>query len=156
MGLRYSDLDERDKQNFRGCLRLFGFTRLGTVQSDEDTIFKWLHADEGARGDILYLRFCHRFVRTFVIPTADVSPVASVRDMGYTITFLCVWRQLTEEYPKMTMKDNFLSRETYTDVLLTAMTVVLLVKVYREFFNKLDLFLTNTPRGVGLAGPKGG
>ena len=25
-----------------------------------------------------------------------------------------------------------------------------------QFFNKLDLFLTNTPRGVGLAGPKGG
>jgi hypothetical protein len=24
------------------------------------------------------------------------------------------------------------------------------------FFNKLDLFLSNTPRGVGLAGPKGG
>ena len=134
LGLRYSDLDERDKQNFRGCLRLFGFTRLGTVQADEDTIFKRLHADEGARGDILYLRFCHRFVRTFVIPTADVSPVASVRDMGYTITFLCVWRQLTEEHPKMSMKDNFLSRETYTDVLLTAMTVVLLVKVYRECY----------------------
>jgi hypothetical protein len=56
LGLRYSDLDER----------LFGFTRLGTVQADEDTIFKRLHTDEGTRRDILYLRFCHRFVRTII------------------------------------------------------------------------------------------
>jgi hypothetical protein len=134
LGLCYSDLDERDKQNFHGCLRLFGFSRLGTLQPPEDVIFGRLRADEGMLGDIMYLRFCHRFVRTFVLPTAEVSPVSSVRDMGYTITFLAVWRQLCLESDDMTLKHNFLSRETYTDVLLTAMTVVLLVKVYRDYY----------------------
>jgi hypothetical protein len=134
LGLCYSDLDERDKQNFHGCLRLFGFTRLGTLQSHEYVIFGRLRADKGILGDSMYLRFCHCFVQTFVLPTPEVSPFSSVRDMGYTITFLAVWRQLTLKSDDMTLKQNFLSRETYTDVLLTAMTVVLLVKVYRDYY----------------------
>ena len=134
MGLRYSDLNERDKQNFAGCLRLFGFNKDGSVKQSGDTTFEMLRPDDGMMGDILYLRFCHRFVRTFLVPTSEVDPLSSVVDMGYTITFLALWRQLVVEGTSSTLKDNFLSRETYTDVLLTAMTVVVLVKVYRDFY----------------------
>jgi hypothetical protein len=52
--------------------------------------------------------------------------------MGYTITFLS-WKQLVVQSKDQTVGKNMLSRETYTDVLLTAMTIVLLVKAYREY-----------------------
>ena len=133
LGLRGTDLDERDKQNFVGCLRLFGFKPDGTAQTLEHTTFGQLNPSEGMRADIMYLRFCHRFVRTFIVPTDETDPRASVRDMGYTITFLSLWKQLVVQSKDQTVGKNMLSRETYTDVLLTAMTVVLLVKVYREY-----------------------
>ena len=136
LGLQFSDLNERDKQNFGGCLRLFGFNPDGSERAHGDTIFGMLHSSEGMSGDILYLRFCHRFVRTFVVPTSDIDPLDSVRDMGYSITFLAIWSKLVEESETANFKENFITRETQTDVLLTAMTVVVLVKVYREFYPK--------------------
>lgn len=115
LGLQFSDLNERDKQNFGGCLRLFGFNPDGSERAHGDTIFGMLHSSEGMSGDILYLRFCHRFVRTFVVPTSDIDPLDSVRDMGYSITFLAIWSKLVEESETANFKENFITRETQTD-----------------------------------------
>ena len=138
LGLKYSDLDERDKQNFNACLRLAGFKLDGTMLPSGNAVYEQLNPDDWSSGDILYLRFFHRFLRPFVSPPTSpyCSPVSVIKDMAYCIAFLGYWRQLCKESTESTTKKHFLTWQTYSDVLHICMNMILSVKLYRVHYPK--------------------
>ena len=119
-GLGARDLDQRDKQNWPGTLRLFGFTKDGVPT---DAFHGMLHKDRHSRADWLYLHAAHRFARIFVCKNRSV--LQHVKDAAYVLTHVGLWHQLCIESRDCTLKDNFLTRETYTDTVISMSVQVL-------------------------------
>ena len=60
--------------------------------------------------------------------------------------FLKLWRLWIHQHPSYSLKQNFISKEAYTDIQLSCHFVVLLIKMFRDFYPSLKcpLHLTGT------------
>jgi hypothetical protein len=137
LGLRANDLNASDKQNYEACLRLFGFRNdksKGVVVEDR-TILHAFAGDADYRGLHLFLQFCHRFARIFLIRT--LSPSEMLYECGWCLAFIGYWDMSVTHSKKETKKANFLTLETKVDIILLLNGMVLAIKTFSTYHGNI-------------------
>lgn len=147
LGLKYNDLNPKDKTNYDACLRLFDFKReqrgvhkggkSWTVECvlPTDTIRRRLALTPEYRGLWWYLEFCHRFTRLFLVKGLDPREIAY--GCGWCLSFLGYWHLATSVGVKantLSMAKNFITMELWTDIASTLNSMLLLLRVYHDHF----------------------
>jgi hypothetical protein len=142
LGIRANDMNATDKQNYEACLRLFGYKRKvtliagqrkGIVTMCEDTTILDAFKDEvDYRGLYLFLLFCHRFAKIFLIRT--LSPSDILHECGWCLAFIGYWDMSITSSPTATKKKNFLTLETKVDVINILNNIVLGVHAFSILF----------------------
>ena len=61
-------------------------------------------------------------------------PIATIEDCAYCIFFLVFWRRDVEQRQRTDLKKNFITSETYQDVLCLCQSLIVAVTWYREKF----------------------
>ena len=74
---------------------------------------------------------CWRYVDVFLSQTASL--LTRVVHASYVCNFLRIWRGSVCHNPDQSLKTNFISRETYIDMLISCHFAVLLIKLTRDF-----------------------
>jgi hypothetical protein len=149
------DLLHSNKQHWDGVVRMF---------SDKTVNWAKERAEKDARIKPTYsfLYFGSRLLRMVNgdcdQPASGISPTKmsvlrrqAVADAAFCMVFLLLWRYWlsklanTEDLPDgiekpYSVKDNFMTRETFLDIILLCQCRILLVKLYREKFPKFRTF----------------
>jgi hypothetical protein len=129
--LKLSDLDPHDKQNWDGLRNLFDFIvdkRKGVVY-EKSTVRDAFRTGGDYYGLWLFLTFAHTYTRIFIMKDRQVIQV--LEDCGFCLAFLAYWRKGMDDIKvSTTIKDNFLTSETYQDIVLSLNAVVLLAKLF--------------------------
>ena len=127
-GLQQSDVDCPDRMNQESAQQLL-FAKVrnclsrintGEVQPQEDVI-----------GSINYLYMTWRYVEIFY--SLSASLLEGVISASFVCNFLRIWRFWVYQTGDLNLQQNFISRETYQDVLLSCHHVVLFIKASRDF-----------------------
>lgn len=72
----------------------------------------------------------HRFLRIFII--SGRAPQETVVDCGFVIFFFSLWRREIQLHSNLTVNINFISSQTYHDLISACSAVVVAVKQMRH------------------------
>ena len=132
-GLQQSDVERQDRMNWESAQRIL-FPKVSECldkiqRGDNNLVQKNVH------GTILYLKLCWRFVEIFYSHTATL--LDRVHNASTGTNFMRIWRlwiyRKGEEEGHVSLKMNFLSRETFQDVSLACHYAVTLICASRDF-----------------------
>lgn len=135
LGLLGSDLDPANKQSYTGMLKVFDFAlhEASASVTEVTKVRDEMLQDDEYYGIYLYVEFCHRYLRIFVIKGR--SPDDIVMDAAFCIMFIGFWRRdikLRSHCASLT--HNFITTETARDVLISCNMAILLVKCFGVCF----------------------
>jgi len=149
------DLLHSNKQHWDGVVRMFSDKTVNWAkqQAEKDPRIKPTYS---------FLYFGSRLLRMVNgdcdQPASGISPTKmsvlrrqAVADAAFCMVFLLLWRYWlsklanTEDLPDgiekpYSVKDNFMTRETFLDIILLCQCRILLVKLYREKFPNFRIF----------------
>ncbi len=141
-GLTRDDVERRDRQNWRSAQRLV-FLQVQECLQELITGNRTTAPNNLLKGTLVFLKVIWMYVEIFC------SPVASLRQRivyAATVThFLGIWRAFVRQSRDFSLHKNFLSRETFTDVLLSTHFAVILICYMRDNF-------PNVPCRLDLSG----
>jgi hypothetical protein len=142
LGLCATDLSAADKQNYEACLRLFGYKRkrvkiAGKRCSESEivedfTILKAFEDEADYKGLYLYLLFCHRFAKIFLI--RSLTPSEVLFECGWCLAFIGYWDMSVTVAKGATKKLNFLTLETKVDLINILNNTVLGIHTFSIFY----------------------
>ena len=127
-GLRQSDIDRIDRMNWESAQRLmFPKVRecLEKINSGNGV------AKEHVLGTAVFLKMCWMFVEIFQSLTASI--LLRVQYASCVANMLRIWRVWISRHPTLTLKDNFVSTETYKDIIIACHHTVLITMASRDF-----------------------
>ena len=136
-------MNRRDRQNWRYAQRLV-FTRV------QECLQKIVDGN-GERppndlvmGTLVFTKIIWFYLEIFVSPIASLSQ--HIKYAGMVTHFLTIWRNFVGRSRNLTLHRNFLSRETYTDVLMLSHFAVMVICYMRDNFADIEcrLDLTGT------------
>jgi hypothetical protein len=135
--IKNSDLNVRDKQNWAGTKSVMGFDQDGVAF--EKPMFEFLHGEGSSQqhyATYMYLGgLCHRFLRVFI--GRPKKPHEVVKDMAFCLAFIAFWRQINVEAKCANVSRNFLTRQTFTDLIITCSAMILMIKLWSVQFRHL-------------------
>ena len=138
-GLSKSHVHRNDRQNWRICQDL----SMIKVTDCFEKILKGSdgHApDTSVLGTMLYLRLLHYYVDIFHSPILTLAD--RVRNASLVITFLGIWKNFIEKSPVLNIKENFLTRETYSDTMISCHAAVSYVCFMRDNSPTIPCYLS--------------
>ena len=91
-------------------------------------------------GTMVYLRLLHYYVDIFHSPLLTLAD--RVRNASLVITFLGIWTNFIEKSPQLNIKENFLTRETYSDTLISCHAAVSYICFMRDNLSRLPCYLS--------------
>ena len=74
----------------------------------------------------------YRFMRVFLL--RDLSPREVVRNCAYVMWFIPLWKRDVQKRKNVTIEQNFLTSETFQDMLGLAQSIVLAIKLFGMHF----------------------
>ena len=129
-------IDRDDKQNWRAGQRL-SFQRVQDcfqAIQDQDHML--------AAGTKTYPKIVWFYSETFCSPIADLN--TRIKCAAIVCHFLGIWRTWIGQQRHLKLNTNFISRETYQDVLLSCHFAVMLICYLRDQFSHLECCLAET------------
>ena len=118
-GIRYRDIDCRDKQNYEGVLRISSPTSLNILEQLPD-----------GRGTLQYLYALRSFVDGFLDKRISVS--TRIHKVWYTVFFLRYWRRWVKLNKAFTIKNNFITANAMTCIELNAHSLIIFIRILRD------------------------
>ena len=104
-GLRNSDLDHKDKQNFSAVENIIKASSLLDMMPD-------------AEGTKCFVDMMSSAIYSFL--DKNMSPLQRIHEIWYATFFLKYWRQWLSNSTKFTLKDNFITTNAYVCVEINA------------------------------------
>lgn len=103
-----------------------------------------LVANPTVRGTLEYLKLMRLYISIFADRT--LPHLERVRRAGEVATYLSLWRGYIKATDGLCVKENFITRETYQDMLISCHCAVLIIMAHRDTTpdQKLDLSRTGT------------
>ena len=129
LGLRTPDTNAHEKQLTNGCFRLVGVDENG-FELHPLNIIDQLKNNDSTVGEWLYLKFMRMYVQMFLV--AEMCPERLCNHAGYVLGFLSTWRQLITSDRRLNLGDNFLTGQTYVDIVVSTQMLILLMKRCRD------------------------
>ena len=122
-GLRSTDIDRDDKQNWRSAQRL-SFKCIQTLMERTGNLLNC--------GTKTYLEIVWMYVEVFHSTVASLY--TRIMYAATISNFLAIWQNWVRLTPRLTLKENFVSTQTYIDVVLSCHSAVNLVCFMRDNF----------------------
>ncbi|CAG2238803.1 unnamed protein product [Mytilus edulis] len=88
--------------------------------------------DPSVRGTKAFLKIVYHYVEIFFSPSASLK--IRITYAGFVAHFMGIWRNFVHKHQQLTLTKNFLSRETYTDILISVHFAVILICFSRDNF----------------------
>lgn len=129
LGLLAQDLNYREKQHWPAVLRLSGLDTDGIKNS---SILMDLERTPAFLGVAMYLTFMSYYLQVFIGVNETVHSI--INKCGWILAFLAIWKMMVESSPELTTKRNFLTHETFMDVVISVTNLLLLIVLFREKF----------------------
>lgn len=126
--LTESVLNPADRQNFASAQRMCD-TRV-TELLDRSV--------ERSEGTSLYLKMMRDIMNAYMVPS--LTAIQRIRCIWFPLFMLRIWRRYIENHKNYTLKDNFLSLNSYSCVELNAHSLVQLI-VHLKQIDQPELFL---------------
>lgn len=142
--LRDSDVNKKDRQNWAAAQRTcFPSVRQCLERITSGNNDKSIH-DPSAIGTHMYLEIIWYYMEIFISMEAGLKERVSYATL--VVTFLGIWRNYVILHPNLNLKDNFITRETFQDILLSCHLAVMLISIFGEKYSYLEcpLHLTGT------------
>ena len=136
-GLQDEDINKRDRQNWASAQSV----SFPCVRQCLEDIVHGQNAlkDPTARNTSVYLELVNCYMETFV--SLEATIYERIKYAGAFVTFLGIWRSYVVLNPGLTLKDNFLTRETFQDVLLSAHKAVMVISWFAMNHNNIPCYL---------------
>lgn len=127
------DIQRLDRQNWASAQALFKTPMLKCLAK--------LHEEKKVPclGTLVYLRMINRYISVFY--SLSLSLADRIKRVSFTLHFLCRWRMWVLKSRKHTLEQNFISRESYLDVLISAHQVILVIRLFRDHCNGVPVCL---------------
>lgn len=122
-------LNPIDKQNFESVLRIC-----------DDKVIELLHTISGSQATVKFLTIMQNFIVSFMDPT--LMPLHRIYKCWYSVFFIRMWRAFIYKNKQLTLKENFLTSNTYNCIELNAHSLILCI-VQLKKNNMQHLFLPN-------------
>ncbi len=127
-GLRDEDVNKKDRQNWASAQRTaFPKVRVCLQQLAEGANTQ---RDPSVQGTIAYLELVYCYMEIFV--SLEASLYDRIKYAGKVVSFLGIWRNFVSRSAELNLKENFLTRETFLDVMLSAHTAVMVIAWFSE------------------------
>eukprot|EP00112_Aurelia_sp_Birch-Aquarium-sp1_P026516 Seg944.3 transcript_id=Seg944.3/GoldUCD/mRNA.D3Y31 product="hypothetical protein" protein_id=Seg944.3/GoldUCD/D3Y31 len=127
-GLQQPDVDRRDRMNWESAQRhLFPKVRECLEKINSGSI----QPQENVNGTLFYLEMTWRYVEIFYSLSATLEE--RISNASFVCNILRIWRSWVVRNKDLSLKESFISRETFQDVCLSCHHVVLFVKASRDF-----------------------
>lgn len=143
--LSLEDVIRTDRQNWRSAQRIT-FTQvqdcLGMLRDGHAN----QRPDPSVMGTIIYLKVVWYYVEIFISKKATLQ--GRIQYAGLVTHFLAIWRNYVQRTEGLSLSANFLSRETYIDVLLSTHFAVSLICYMRDAFPDVNCHLELTGTDV--------
>lgn len=120
-------LNPIDRQNFSSALRI---CHPRVIEMLNNNIKK-------SEGTAFFLQMARNFIEAFM--NRNLTPLQRVKNMWYSLFVLRIWRQFIASKRGLTLKDNFLTSNSYACIELNAHSLILSLLHLKEI-NKPDLF----------------
>ena len=140
-GLRQEDVNKRDVQNWASCQRTT-FPKVRQCLFDLINGINCPQANNLALGLWAYLDVLYHYLEIFVSLRASLTE--RIEHSSYVVHFLGIWRSYIIMSRDLTLKENFLSRETFQDILLSCHFAVLMIIDFGENYSYLECCLDRT------------
>ena len=136
-GRRDEDINKRDRQNWAFAQR----TSFPCVRQCLEDIVHGQNAlkDPTARSTSICLELVNYYMEIFV--SLEATLYERIKYAGAVVTFLGIWCNYVVLNPGLTLKDNFLTRETFQDVLLSAHKAVMGISWFAMNHNNIPCYL---------------
>ena len=135
-GLRKEDVERQDRQNWSSAQRMF-FPKvrdcLQIIQRDNTRPHDVL-------ATIAYLEICWLFVEIFC--SFEATLLQRVEHASTVTNFLRIWRWWVYNMGNLTLREHFLTRQCFQDVILSCHAAVLLIKASRDFAPNHPVYLS--------------
>ena len=136
-GLRTEDVTRQDRQNWGSAQRIC-FPRvqecLKKLECGEEGM-----TQEDVKGTRIYLFICFLFIEIFCSLTASLTQ--RITYASQVANFLRIWRWWVYQHPVLSLKENFITKQCFEDVLITCHASVLLIKAARDFAPNEEIHL---------------
>ena len=134
-GLTRDDVNRRDRQNWRYAQRLV-FTRVQECLQEIVDGNGESPPNDLVMGTLVFTKIIWFYVEIFVSPIASLSQ--HIKYAAMVTHFLTIWRNFVGRSRNLTLHRNFLSRETYTDVLMSSHFAVMVICYMRDNFADIE------------------
>ena len=138
-GLGVNDIQRKDRQNWRSAQKLTFPKVRNCLQMLMEGRVEGYARNPTLLGTKIYLHVVWLYVEIFC------SSVASLRrriTYAATVThFLAIWHNYIHRNERLSVKENFISRETYQDVLISCHFAVILICYMRDNFREQECCL---------------
>ena len=142
-GLQQSDVDRQDRMDWNSAQRLM----FPQVRDCLDKINRGDGVEkENVLGTLLYLRNCWRFTEIYLSLVASLSE--RIMYASCVVNFLRIWRLWVHKTGQLTLKQNFVSRESFQDISLACHHAVLIIRAARDFAPNQAVCLERTGTDV--------
>ena len=136
-GLRDEDVNKRDRQNWASAQR----TAFPKVRACLQHIAQGTNTqrDPSVQGTMAYLEIVYCYMEIFI--SLEASLYERIKYAGKVVTFLGIWRNFILRNADLSLKENFLTRETFLDVMLSAHTAVMVIAWFSEKYPDMPCYL---------------
>ena len=140
-GLGLDDINRRDRQNWRSVQKL-------TSLRVQNCFQRLIDGDEGRRpdpslnGTLTYLKVIWNYVEIFCSKVRTLYQ--RVVSAALVVHFLGIWNNFVLRDPRLSLKKNFISRETYQDTIISCHFAVMLIAYMGDNFGDVDCRLDLT------------
>eukprot|EP00112_Aurelia_sp_Birch-Aquarium-sp1_P001683 Seg1182.1 transcript_id=Seg1182.1/GoldUCD/mRNA.D3Y31 product="hypothetical protein" protein_id=Seg1182.1/GoldUCD/D3Y31 len=141
--LRENDVTHRDRQNWESAQRISAYCVQDClsllVNGSND-----LPPQPNLLGTKIYLEITAKYVDIFFSPA--LTNENRVRYASCVANFLSLWHNYISGVKDLTLKENFITRESFTDIVISCHFIILLMCEFRDHFpdQPLDLSLTGS------------
>ena len=145
-GLGRSDIERRDRQNWRSAQKLTFPKVQSCLEALINGTVQGRPPDITLLGTETYLLIIWYYVEIFCSCVASLT--TRIKYAAIVTHFLAIWRNWNYRHTNLQVAVNFISRETYTDVILSCHFAVMLIVFTRDNFPQKDCQLEKTESDV--------
>ena len=141
-GLGLDDINRRDRQNWRSVQKLTLLRVQNCLQRLIDGDKDVRRPDTSLLGTLTFLKVIWNYVEIFCSKVRTLYQ--RIVSAALVVHFLGIWNNFVVREPRLSLKKNFISRETYQDTIISCHFAVMLISYMGDNFADVDCRLDLT------------
>ena len=141
-GLGLDDINRRDRQNWRSVQKLTLLRVHNCLQWLTDGDEDGRRPEPSLIRTLTYLKVVWNYVEIFCSKVRTLYQI--IVSAVLVVHFLCIWNNFVLREPRLSLKKNFITRETYQDTIISCHFAVMFISYMGDNFSDVDCRLDLT------------